>query len=496
MVNVLRRFQKPLMIVITVLVIISFVWLYNNTQLDKMGADRIGTIYGRDITLSQAQRIGRKFDLCQDLGLIDLLRSLAVRQQDARENFIWNSLVLRHESAELGLEPTADEVVAAIQAMPPFQTNGQDDPARYGMITQVMLAPRGFTGEDLEDLVRDDLRLKKIKTLLGSTVAPTDAEVRAAYAQVNQKTDASIVRFKLADFLAAAQVTDEDAKKLYEERKASLLTEETRKVKYVAFILPTTDKPLEGKDRTEALGQLSKLADDFSVAMTEKDAKFEEVASKLGVEVQESPYFARRAAPPELGASDDAATAAFKVTTTQPNSDVVTTDRGYYVLQLADITAPRPLTFEEAKNRLVDDLKRERANETLNLKAAEVRNKIDAELKAGKSFADAATAAGVKAEKFPTFSLRERQFTEPNSMEVTQAAPELKVGQISPFVPGADGGVIVHVDGRPPIDEASFAKDKADTLEGLENFERTSLFQQWLKQRREAAQLVMRYQSA
>ncbi len=34
----------------------------------------------------------------------------------------------------------------------------------------------------------------------------------------------------------------------------------------------------------------------------------------------------------------------------------------------------------------------------MTLKAAEIRNKIEAEIKAGKSFADAATAAGVKAE--------------------------------------------------------------------------------------------------
>src|ERR1041385_7125323 len=114
MVHLLRRFQQPLMIAITLLVIVSFTWFYSrNDFLDKTGAGRYATIYGRAVSFAQAQRIGRKFDLAQELGLDDLVQSLAVRRQDARENFIWNDMVLKHESERLGVEPSSDEVVAA-----------------------------------------------------------------------------------------------------------------------------------------------------------------------------------------------------------------------------------------------------------------------------------------------------------------------------------------------------------------------------------------------
>lgn len=490
MINIMRRYRQPLMIVVTVLTIIAFAWLYNDTRfMDQMGADKVGMIYGRKVTFGQAQKIARKYDLCQDLGLMDLLQSLAVRRQDGKENFLWNSYVLQHEAKALGIEPANDEVMAAIQAMPVFQTNGAFDSSKYGMIVQLALAPRGFTPAEMEDLVRDDLRLKKIKTILGATVAPDEAQLRQSFAELTQKTEAAVVRLKLADFQAAVQVTDEDLKKAYEERKAAFNTDELRKVKYAAFILPTTDKPLEGKERAEALGKLAKQAEDFSVAMTEKDAKLDAVAAKLGVKIEVSPEFPRAQPPGELGSSPKIADATFKLTEKEPNSDVLDGDRGYYVLQLAEVKAQRPLTFEEAKNRLTDDLKRERAQEALTLKGTEIRNKIDADLKAGKSFADAAAAAGAKAEDFPAFSRREPQFTAPNSGEVMQTAIEMNVGQLSNFVPGSDGGVIVYVKQRPPVDEEKFKAEKAQIAEGVAEFQKNALFQQWLKLRREAANL-------
>ncbi len=480
------------MIAFSVFTILSFTVFYSRSDfLDKTGAGHFATIYGHPVTFTQAQRLGRKFDLCQDLGLFDLLQSLAVRRQDAKENFIWNNMVLRHETDRLGIEPTTDEVVAAIQAMAVFQTNGAYDSAKYNMIVQAALAPRGFTPDDMEDLIRDDLRLKKVKALLGSTVAPSESEARQTFAEQNQKIEASVVRLKLDDFLATMQVSDEDVKKLYEERKAGLKSDELRKVKYVAFILPTTDKPLENKERVETLARLSKQAEDLTVAMTDKGAKFDEQAEKFGVKVEESPEFPMKQAPTQLGSAPEAARAAFKLTQQDPNSDVIQTDRGYYVIQLAGIIPARPLTFDEAKAQLTDSLKRERAQEALTLKGTEIRNKTEAELKAGKSFADAAQAAGAKAESFPPFSRQEPQFEAPNSGEIMGTAVELNEGQLSSFVPTANGGVIVHVGKRPPVDDAKFQAEKARIIEGVADFKRTSLFQEWLKLRRTEAQLKL-----
>lgn len=487
MVHLFRRFQQPLMIAVTILVIIAFVWLYNDTQFDKMGSDKIGAIHGRDITLAQAQRIGRKFELAQILQLQDLLGALAIRQQGAKENYIWNSLVLRHEADRLGIAPSTDELVSAIQAMPAFHTNGAYDSAKYHMILQFAVTPRGFTADDLEDLIRDDLRLRKIKALLGATAGPSESEVRETFLRFNQKIEASVVRWKLDDFLATTQVTEEDVKKAFEERAASLKSDELRKVKFVAFVLPTTDTPLDGKARAEALSTLAKQAEDFSVAMTGKGAKFEEVAAKFGAKIEETPDFPRALPPPGLG--PEAAAAAYKLAEDQPNSDVVSTDRGYYVLQLSAVTTPRPLTLEEARERVTTDLKRDRAQEALGLKAAEIRNAIDTAVKAGKSFAEAAQAAGAKAEKFPAFSRQEPQMEPENSGEIMRTAAEMKAGELSPVVPAASGSVLVFVEQRLPMDEEKFKTEKTRVAFSLGEFQKVVLFSEWLKLRRAAAGL-------
>ena len=491
--HLFRRYQQPLLIVFTILIIISFVGFFNGGFLDKTGGGHAATIYGRPVTQVEKLREGRKFELARDLGMQELVMGLAGRAQsldEAIENFTWNSLVLRHEAAELGIGATDDEVLAAIQAMPVFQTNGAFDSSKYAMIFENALQPRGFGKDQLEQLVRDQLRLNRVKELLGSTTASAPAEIRAAFNQRHQKIESAVVRLKLEDFLAAATAPDEDVKKLFEARKAQLKSDERRKVKFAPFILPTTDKPLEGKDRADALAKLGQAAEEFSIAMTEKDADFTVAAAKAGVKIEETPEFSRIEPPPALAAAPAVAAAAFKLSVKEPNSDVVTTDRGYYVLQLVGIVEARPLTFEEAQPQLVAQLKQERAQEAMNLKAAEIRTKIEADLKAGKTFADAATAAGVKAETFPVFSPTEPKFEVPDAREIMMTAFQMKEGELSPATPTAGGVALIHVDKRPPVDDSKFAADQALIAEGLARDTREVLFTEWLKLRRADARIT------
>ncbi len=491
MVNIIRRFQQPLMIAITVLVIIGFTFFYSNTRtLNTSGAERVATVYGRGVSVTQYQRGARKFELGRDLMLFELLQTLAepARTMDeAQKNFAFNSIVLEHEAERLGIATTDEEAAAAIKAMPVFQTTGQFDPARYTQIVDGALTPRGFSPEQLEELVREDLLLKKLKALLGVSTAPAPAEVREAFERDNQKTVSSVVRLKLADFSKDTKVSDDDVKKAFEERKAVFNAPEKRKVKVAALTIETTDKPLAGKERVEALKKLADKAGDFAQAMIEKGATFDAVAKTLEVPVKETAEFSDEAPPAEFDGSPAVAQAASKLTKQEPTSDIIGTDKGYYVLQLSGVTPARPLTFEEAKDKLAENLKQERVTEALNLKGAEIRAKIDAEMKAGKSFADAASAAGAKAEPFPAFSRRDPKLNEPDGREVMMSTLDLSPGQLSTFLPTFDGGVLVYLEQRAPIDPAEFEKEKASTAANLSRGRREALFSEWLKARRKEA---------
>jgi peptidyl-prolyl cis-trans isomerase D len=490
MINVIRRFQQPLLIAITILVIISFAVLYNTDSIGRLGADRVAVVAGRGVSIADYQLGLRKWEIAGGVGLRELVGSLgmpATSEDEFRKNYVLGTIVLREEAKRLGISATDAEVAEAIKALPPFQTQGQFDKSQYQLFVQNALGSRGMTEAQFEEIVRDEVVLKKIKTLLGTTIAPSPTEVREAYVRDHQKTVASVVRLKLADFTAGVTVSDDDVKKAYEERKASYNTEEKRKVKYIALTLPDAEKPLAGKERVDALKALADKANDFSQAMLEPGAKFDEVAAKLSLPVKVSAEFKEIDTPAELGGSGAVVRAAFDLKTEQPTSDVIGTEKGYFVVHLESTVPARPETFEEAKGKVAEALKSERANEALNLKGTEIRNKIEAELKAGKSFADAATAAGAKAEPFPAFSRREPKFDQPDAQEVMIAAIDLAPGQISAFMPTGSGGALVHVEKREPIDDAKFEKDKALTVMALSRGRRESLFGEWWKARRKEA---------
>ena len=494
MVNLMRRYQQSLMMLITFLVIISFVWFYNNNAkfTDRLGGDRVGNAYGHPVSVAEFQRVARKFDVCQALSLYEFMGDLAAANNatsrgQVEENFAWNSFVLRHEADALGIVPSDAEVIEATQKIPRFQTSGAYDSIKYNEFVQQVLAPHGFSPDELEEIVADSLRLEKIKKLLGATDSPAPAEVRTMYERGNRKTESSVIRLKLDDFKKDVKISDEDVQKRFDEKKDVLQHAEKRKVKFVAFTVEKTQQPLVGKERVIAMQKLADQASEFAQAMTAKDAKFDDVAAAAKVPVAESPEFEAGAAPKELGEADAAAQATFKLTNEEPLSDVVTTENGYYVLQLAGISPKKPMSFDEAKQQLTDEMTGERANEALNLKATEFRTKISEALKAGKSFADAAKEAGATPEPFPPFSPVEPKMDQPDAREVMVRAAEMNEGELSDFTPTKTGGLLIFIDKRQPVDEAAFETKKTEIAGNISRMKKEAAFQQWLKERRGAA---------
>ena len=502
MVNLLRRFQQPLLIVVTIFTILAFVVLFNlpGTRNASYRPDTIATIYGHGVSRTLFDRLAKHFTITRDLGMMDLLRPLVGEARslgEAENNVALNTLVLRHEAEQLGImsaNPSDSEqkgldeqILARIKTMPQFQTNHAFDSTIYNMYVQRFLSPNGLTPHELEDVVADQIRLDKVKAVVGSTVGTTPAEVKDYYAERNGKLEVSVVRLKLDDFKAAAKVTDEDVKKLFEDRKATLKTPEKRKVKFAMWAPPKSDKPLTGSARGDMMQKLAEKAQDFAQAMTVKGADFAAEATKAGATTGETPAFESGKPPAELESNPKAAAAAFRLTTEQPNSDVLPTNNGMYVLQLAGTEGARPLTYEEAKPDLETQLKQDRGQEAMNLKAAEIRTKIYADLKAGKSVADAATAAGVKAEKLAPFSPSEPMKSEPDAMDILRQAMELREGQLSEFSPTATGGLLIHLDKKLPIDMAEYEQKKGDLEKELEESKREAVFREWLKARSQSA---------
>lgn len=494
MVNLFHKYQKPIMIAVTLLMIIAFVILYNARSFAPTPMREAGEyeIYGKKVSQQEIDRGIRRFQVAQYLGLNNLLGGLigqAFSENEAVSNFVWNSYVLDRQAKALGIEPTLQEKAEFVAQLPVFQTNNQFDPNKYAMLRQDVLFPNGFTDAQIDELVRDELRVRKLMKLIGSTVDISPAEFEKLYTRNYQKTEVSLIRFPLAKFMEAVNPTEEEISAYFESHKEQLKTEEKRVVSFVEVALTEDEKKLEGKDRADAFKKKADLTREFGQALVATDTvNFADAAKKFGLEVKTTEEFPLSNLPKEFAGNAEAAVAIEKLSEQLRFSDPVTTETGFVVFHLDKIIPSRPLTLEEAKPRIVEAIKREKGEAALVAHAKEVREKILKAMEAGKPFTAAAEEAGVKAEKFPPFSLAE-PVNAPGAARIAEASIGLKENGLSNLVTTPDEGFLIHLDRLLPVDAAKMAEEQKQQLEELRQQYRILAFMEWLNGQREQSGL-------
>jgi peptidyl-prolyl cis-trans isomerase D len=492
MINVFRLHQKKLMLVITVLTIIAFIWLYNPSNLKELNANEVYTAYGKELTQADVQRQANRYYLARDLQQLDLIIDLAGMAQNENqmlEAFVWNLFVLQHESAQLGIEPTDAQVAERIQALPVFHTNGQFDYTKYAKFVGEKLGPRGFTEVQLEGVIRDALRLEILRKVIGAPVAVSEAEIAEA-GRLLRKVDVQTVSFPIEAAREAVTVTEEEVKNVFAQNQNTpyFVAPETRAVEVVEFALPADAKPAEGKN-VEALQKLANDAVEFSTKAASGD--FGQAATAAGLTVIQTPEFDRNGVP-RSGAEaaglelSGLAPTAFLLSEQQPVSDPIQVGEKFYVAKLISVNPVRPMTFDEARPAIEAQVRAMKAAEVLRQNADAAIAKIREAMKGGKSFADAVAETGLKAESITGVS---PMGATPDQQAIMRATLLMEPGQLSGFVPGTQGGYAVYLASRAPLDEAEVAKQKDEIVPGIEQGKRNLLFQSWLASAREAAKI-------
>ena len=496
MVHLLRKYQQSLLIAITILVILSFVWYWNGSQGGRAGfagENSVATIYGKGISEDEIQRVRREFKIAQALGLDLLLQGLignAQSEQDAVENFIINSYVLHHEADDLQIFPSDSEVQDELSHVPAFQTDGRFDPAKLTDFVQTDLPPQGFSDTVIDDLLRDQVRIKKLVGLVASTVTLSPQALKNRFEDANEKMDLSVVRLNTSDLEKGIPITDAQAKAEYDQHADQYKSEEQRRVKIASFELTDAQKELKGKERTDALQKLGDKAWTLAQAVVDKNADFDAQAKKTGAVLAESAFFTTDQPDPAYAKTPAIAATAFKLSTDYPSSDVVEGTNGYYVLHLDGVNPSKPLTFEQAKPAVIANMQRDRAAQMMQTVANGVHDHLVAALKGGKSFADAAASSALSAETIPPFALIDvSKLDVPDLQQIVQTAISLQDGQVSDFVPTSAGGFFVYMKGREPIAPSEAAAGEAAVKDQFTRQGQFAAFLEWMRIRRSAAHL-------
>lgn len=497
----MRKHHKWLMIVISILAIPFIFYFVQQPDYGAIRTTDLGRIYDRPVTNVEFQRSARLFTLAQMLGLTfaqDLMMQ-AMSENDAYINFTFNRAVLNHEVKKLGIKPTSAEIIAFVKTLRPFQGAQGFDPNKYMEFAQTRLPALGFTEAHLEELVGEQLALDRVKQLLGTGLHVADSETKEYYEKAYGKIHVAVVRLRDEDFQKDVNITEEEIAQHYEAKKAELKSEEKRRVEFVTFGLTEAEKKLEGKERVEALQKKADRANEFVEAALEKGASFGEVALKFQVPLSATGEFAAAAPDPQLAAAPQLAQYAFQLTEKEPVSDAIQSPDGFYVLHLLAINAARPLTLEEAKPKVVETLKKARVRQLVSTKGAEVVRQIREAINAGKPLDTALSQAALKADRITPFSILEAAPPKPEEKKEEALAPDLsmikssvrevKAGESTEFVASGNGGFVAVVEKREPADPAGYDTARAEFEKNYLINKRAAVFDEWLRDRRQAARL-------
>ena len=487
MINLMRKNQRWLMIVISVIVIVAFVFLYNKSDLDKLSKNSIGSIYGKSVTGIEFARMEKQFDVARMLGMVDLFQVLANGKGDQTENFVWNTLVLRKKAAALQIQPSDEAVTQKIQQLSALQTDGQFDINKYQNFVANALTPRGFSEEQFNDLIRDELCLTKLRDLVGSASVVSEGEVVEAYGGAFRKRHLQIARLKRESY--ETPLTSDEIKDYYEKNKAAFQTDEKRAVQYVRFALSDADKKLTGKERVTALQPISNQADLFSQNLVKAGANFAAIAKELNAPILQTAAFTESTLPAEIASVPQVAPTIFSLTKDTPDSDVLQTEDGFYVFHLTNVEPAVPQTLEEATAKITGLLKNDKTTAAMIKKGIELKKSIGVALKSGQTFTQAVEANALKVESVPVYAIADLQQSEEKSPDrlVQMRAANLSEGGVSDLIPTMDGGAIAYLEKLEPLDEAKWKTDRESILDRFTSSRREISFEEWFRAQRAAA---------
>ncbi|MBN8709751.1 MAG: SurA N-terminal domain-containing protein [Verrucomicrobia bacterium] len=491
MLTTLRTHQRKLFLIITVVVIVAFAWLYDPGNMKQFQSSGLVQIYGKTLTQTDIDREVRNFSLARALGQFDLLSELgglSQNQQKAVEDFIFNLLVLQHQAGLLGVEPTAEQIASRIQTLPVFQTDGKFDFQKYSTFVREQLMPRGFTEVQLETVVRDSLRLEKIKEFISAPATVGQGEVEEAL-RIYQKVDVQVVRFPEVTGDAAA-VAEEEIKEFFDRNK--MTSPETRVVRFVEFSLPAD--AASQTDNAKKVEVMQQLADKAAAFAEKAIGGFDTAAQQAGLAVQTSASFDKMGraregvAIPEL---PEIAPQAFLLNDKTPVSDVVQAGDKFFVLKLETVTPERPLTLDEVRPIAEARLKLIKAERLATEGGQQAVAKLREAVAAGKPLQEAALALGLKVDTLT--GLEPQKLLEQNiPYEAVKLTLLLQPAQLTNYIPTADGGVALYLQSRAPIDGPmeDQLKQRISVTQDLLTGKRKLLFLSWLDNAREAAKIT------
>jgi len=398
---------KAIMAVVMGILIVSFgVWGiadifrgFGQSTLAKVGRSEISLNQFRQLYTDRLQQIGRQIGRPLTM---EQARAFGLDRQVLQQTIA--EAALDEDARRLGLGQSDDETMRLLVSDPNFQgVNGKFDPQRF----QAMIRQFGYSEQHyIADQRRVSLRrqiagsiaagLDPPKTLIealsrfqneqrgieyvkldaaqAGPIDPPSPETLAGYFD-DHKTQFRAPEYRKLSFVPItpeeigkwSDVSDEDAKKLFEQRRDRLGTPEQRQVSQIVF--PNAEEAQAARSRITGGLSFDDLAKERGLAPGDVDLGMVAKSAILDPEI---------------------ANAAFSL----PSGDVSQPVQGKFGVALVKVGTIQPGT-EPSYESLAANLKKEIATERARTKVAELRDKMEDERGGGASVIEAAQKLGL-----------------------------------------------------------------------------------------------------
>jgi peptidyl-prolyl cis-trans isomerase D len=480
-----RNFQqhfKWLFLALLAVVIISFVFITNASsglgQTSKQTPSRL--FFG--VNLGSPEESQR---LMNDAGLSVQLHGLQIRSEKQFEQYVYQRQAALHLASELNLPaPTDEQIIAQVQTLQVFTTEGKFDAKRYAEFRDTLKTNPQIKEADVSRVIADDVTYNQVLKLLSGPgyVLPSDVQNQLNRIDATWTLEAVTVDYN--GFKPALAVTDEALAQYFEYNGDRYEIGAKVGVSYIDFPasayvdrVTTTEEGLQayyeankarfakdGADFAAARAQVTlayKLdrartfaaaaAADLAVALYDAKATPATVEAQLAtrkLSAKRLAPFNAESVPAELGGKSIAATEALKTGPERIISDPVDTGHGAALLIWNESVAARKPALAEVKDRVTADYLESEKRKRFAEAGRTLRTALEARLKAGDTLEKAVAAssavipAKLTTKSWPAFTLT----TPPQDLDysVYSAIDGLNKGELSQMITSGEQGLIVY----------------------------------------------------
>jgi len=535
MFGTIRKHQTWLWAVIIAITVVSFVFFFSPyTKMNdaRRGPANYGSINGERVSETDFANAWREINLRYFFMNGSWPGEDAKKSgfEPEREAYQW--LLLIQQGDKMGIHVAPREVARVAQAMlSQFQRSGITSPEMF--IKQV-LQPRGFQVDDLERFVRHYLTVQELIGAVGlSGKLVTQEEASALYEREHQELATEAVFFSASNYLASvAAPTPEVLSQFYSNRLAYYRIPDRVQVSYVKFDvsnylaqaeaelmktnfnemvdatlqrigtnytrLAKTPEAAKAKIREQmirdlALPKARRAAADFASPLFDMTPVSAENLAKLaktdGFAVATTAPFDRENGPQELEVGADFAQRAFSRTADEPFAGPLMSQNAVYVIALDKKIPSEIPSLESIRARVTEDYKMAQALNLARQAGTAFYPTLTNELAQGKTFASVCLNSKLKPVSLPPFSLSSQEVAEIEGHlslnQLKQLAFSTPVSKASPFQPTIEGGLILFVKSKLPLDQSRMVAELPAFMNRVRANRENDAFNEWFRKEAE-----------